>query len=343
MESENLTNTVHLEEMVRFLEGKGGEVRFDTYMREHLMGAMGYYQNAVEIGKFGDFETFVYNPGFAHLLFEFLQTQNLTGKDFLEIGGGDGVFKRQYLEHDPGVHYISVDASSKLAALQKGHGQTLVASAKNLGLADESIEGIIFANELLDALPCRVFKIGNDNERIVIREEGYVSLEGPDLTFSFNEAERDDFLETYENFLNERMDSHFEEGEVVSVAPESEEVLRESMRVLRSGKVILVDYGFSGANQSYRRDPKEMPYFRDGFTFSGVEGIVRQPYQVDITFMSDFPFLEHLAQEIHPTGAVRQLAQHHFFGDILRTMSVDDRSYQRLSNTSTFNILMIDK
>ena len=295
----------NLEIMIRFLAGNSGVVRFDRYMQEHLYGQDGYYIKNARIGS-GDFGTESFRSAFAHLVFLDLQQQGLDGKDFLELGGGTGVFKGNYLRHSPKTNYISADISEKFASMQaQVNCNAIISDAAALGLQSGSIDGIIFSNELIDALPCRVFRLTRENGRIRINEEAYIRTNGDALSFEFADAERDDFLETYEMFLNQGAHT-VHDGDVISVAPKSIDVIREAMRVLKSGKIIFIDYGF-GQRIGCEKTSQELPHImkRDDYDDSSdIDKILANPYSTDINHSVDFEFLKWVAGQVsHGTKA----------------------------------------
>ena len=337
----------NVDQMLKFLKERGDVVRFDKYMEEHLFGNCGYYNDKVTIGTHGDFITMTHNPEFAHILSLYLEHKGLTPADFLEIGGGEGTFKQNYIQYDPLAKYISVDVSKKLASKQAKEGgeATILSKANYLPAKDDSINGIIFSNELIDALACRVFKIGEDNRGHIIDKEGYVCVDGASIHFGFEEPDKDDFLTQYEDFLNQREDIYdLKQGDVISVAPCAEDVLRECCRVLKSGKVLFIDYGFSKRYIGSPRDAQEMPYYRGVLDFLGVEDIVKRPYDVDITYSIDFQFLEEIAKQINPNATVSHRPLSHIVKDVVRQYDPDTVpiKYHVLSKTSRFLALEID-
>ena len=295
-----------LENMIRFVSSNAGRARFDRYMQEHLYGENGFYRKKVEICPEGDFGTEALRPDFAHLIFLHLEQQGLSGKDFLELGGGTGAFKRNYLAYSPETNYIPIDISEKLTSMQaEAGGKVIIGDAAALGLKSNSIDGVIFSNELIDALPCRVFRLKKENGKIRINEEGYVITNGNRLYFEFADAERDDFLVTYEEFINQEI-YPVQDGDVISAAPKIVDVLREALRVLKSGNVIFIDYGF-GKPIKHERKPRELPHIviRPNYDDSrDINKILAKPCNVDITYSVDFEFLRWVAKKIEPNAEV---------------------------------------
>ena len=294
-----------LESVIGFILAKGDAVRFDQYMQEHLYGEEGYFSKRAEIGS-GDFGTESFRPAFAHLIFLNLQQQGLDGRDFLELGGGPGVFIRNYLAHSPETDYISADISKKFALMQaQTNGNAIASDAAALGLQSNSIEGCIFSNELIDNLPCRVFRITRNDDGVGINEEGYVGTDGAGLYFKFGVAERDEFLETYGEFLNQGI-YPVADGDIISIAPKAVDVIKESLRVLKSGKIMFIDYGFGDALYCGRRS-EELPYIvrRPNYDDSrDIAKILASPYDTDITYSVDFEFLRWVVGQIDPDAKV---------------------------------------
>lgn len=345
----NMTDSqkINLENMVRFVSNNGSRVRFDRYMQEHLYGENGYYRIKVEIGPGGDFGTEAMSPEFPHLIFLNLQQQSLAGKDFLELGGGTGAFKRNYLAYSPETNYISVDISKKLASMQaQGGGRVIIGDAAALNLKSDSIDGVIFSNELIDVLPCRVFKLARDNGRIKINEEGYVTIDGKALRFEFRGAERDEFLITYEEFLSQGI-YPVQDGDIISVASKTADVIKEALRVLRSGKIMFVDYGF-GEPISHQRRTKELPHIMrkpDYDDLGDISKILANPYSMDITYSVDFEFLKWIAKQVDPNAKVGykdQVTLLSVFPEYHNHQQIR-RPYDHFDRPSHFLVLSIDK
>ena len=295
-----MADTSRLETMLNFV-GANGTMRFDRYMDEHLFSrGRGFYDQTVIIGKNGHFPTYAENPAFAYLVYLAVRSQGLSGGDFLEIGGGSGHFKLFYLQHSPAARYISVDASSSLAMCQANvGGETFVERAEKMHFADRSINGVIFANELLDEFSCRVFRIGNDGKHVHIEREGYVVERSGSLKFGYLDAERDDFLLMYESFL-QRFRPDIGNDSAISVSPLLPRAISEMARVLGHGKIILMDYGFWGdpsrSRQKFYHD--DLPFFTLDGQYRSLGEALKDPYGTDITHLVDFEFARWIAESM---------------------------------------------
>lgn len=310
------TSEVKRERMFDFIASRGDLVRFDEYMQEHLFGETGYYTSHIEFGS--DFETFGRHPIFAMTIHSLVKKHGLANRDFLEIGGGDGTFQEMYLACARKTRYTAVDASPKLSREQHRTSKTrvVVSTADDLKLPDRSVHGVVFSNELIDCLPCRVFKVRNRGGRPTLAQEGWVRLVGTRLLFDFRPAERDDFVAEYEAYLHEKRIS-LENGALLSLAPQTQKVLSEMNRVLDRGVILLVDYGFYGGHTRLGRGFEGIPYYRAGIGYHFVNEILRRPYETDITYEIDFGYLRWLAEWMD-FGNVSLIHQHGLFQALLQ-------------------------
>ncbi len=301
--------------MLEFIESRGDQVRFDQYMQEHLFGEIGYYTSHIEFGQ--DFYTFGLHPIFATAIHSLVKRYGHENRDFLEIGGGNGTFQAMYLKWASKTRYIAVDASPKLSGEQRQNRRTkrILSIAEDLKIRDRSIHGVVFSNELIDCLPCRVFKVKNKRGRPTLAEEGWVMLVGSQLIFAFRPVDRDPFVEGYESYLRERR--LFPEDEsLISVSPKTEKVLWEMKRVLDRGLVLLADYGYCDRPNSSMESRAEIPYYRAGAGYRFVNDILRRPYETDITYGVDFGYLRWLAERMNFTHVVLK-PQHLIFQELI--------------------------
>ncbi len=339
-----------LQKMVVFVRNNGGRVRFDRYMNESLFGEEGFYSNRVKIAFGGDFATNALDSQFAELISDHVTALGSSGNTFIEIGGGDGTFKRNFLGLNPEVNYVSVEASPKLAALQQSVDgkSTIRSSVTSLPFPTSSVEGTIFGNELLDALPCRVFKLyTQDDGRIEVVSEGVVttSSDNESLKLNFEDIEKDEFVIEYEEFLNAYGRQVEQQGEVVSVSPHFRKLLTELDRVLNKGMIVLIDYGF---HENYvtmmGKDNQELPYFKGQRGIYGIDKILERPYETDITYAIDFKYLKWLAKRVNPKTIVSFRPQHYLFREV-RSKSgkeYNDKWMQPIPNVR-FGVLEIGK
>lgn len=286
--------------MAAFIDGLGGKARFDRYMAESLEGEDGFYNKRATIGTTGYFDTFSSDPALAELV----AAHGTQGPDFAEMGGGEGTFKRNLLKINPKLHYISIEQSKKFAELQKTSPDEniIVANALHTGLPTSSINGTIFSNELPDALPCRSFKVELKGDQVLLNQELFIRRKGapdkPVLRAAFEQAEQDDFLADYQNFLQQIQNKrNMQNGEVISIAPDAVALLAEMHRILNKGSIVLIDYGFyDGTDRpKHKRQPLQTPFALD-YAYPNEDSAIDKPavptpYLTDITYELDFEYL----------------------------------------------------
>lgn len=331
-------------QMIDFINSNGGRVRFDQYMSEHLFGKNGYYESRANIQQ--DFLTDSRKPAFAREVLQFARNEGVADR-VVEIGGGIGDFKKNYLRLLPDTEYTSIELSTKLADLQsKVDGKpTIQADAFATTLPDRSVNGLIFSNELLDEMPARVLRIGIDQTgHASVAGELFITTENGKLKSVWGEPERDEFVAEYEQFFNEnqakieedRKKNFFssrkypgmnEEDNVtmprphetmtVSVSPKLRTVFEEMSRILNHGKLLFFDYYFSRAIDadygSLRPSKHELPFFYSRNDYRGIEEMIERPYQTDITAYVDLDYCKWLIEKIDTEAKVEAGPDYKFY------------------------------
>lgn len=178
--SENLKHTIRQE-----IAAAGGAISFARFMELALYApGLGYYTaGKFKLGARGDFVTAPeITPLFAQTVARQCQqiAKELPYYDIVEFGAGSGVFAKDLLLElkKPGTlprYYYIVEVSAELRERQQ---LLLQSECPDLWeriqwldtLEDVSIQGIIFANEVMDALPVHCFTM----EEGVIQERSVV-------------------------------------------------------------------------------------------------------------------------------------------------------------------------
>jgi SAM-dependent MidA family methyltransferase len=319
--------------MLSFIESKGGKINFAEFVKEHLYGPNGYYASRVQIGESiehpKDFTTLASFPVFARLMFEYARSRHLNGRDFLELGGGPGFFKRNYLSQDPDVNYVSVDISPHLATIQAQEGinahtadRTEVASATNLNfLEDKSVNGIIFANELLDAFPPRL--IGSKIERGKIETifEFVVKAKDGKIGHDFEALTVDDLASDYFDYISQGQRLKGIDGLVLFSLPVGvDQLIRELDRVLNHGRIVLSDYGFTRFSSLKQDELTKGPYFLENDPAGGKlknaknwPYALEKPYATDFTYLVDFAYVARLFRRQNQSLRVTTMPQEELF------------------------------
>ncbi|HYM23357.1 MAG TPA: SAM-dependent methyltransferase [Vicinamibacterales bacterium] len=212
--------------------------------------ALGYYARAAQrSGRAGDFFTSVdVGPLFGELLeiqiAEMLQAG--AAQDLVECGAGNGRLSADILRamrlRDPSVYdslrLHLVEASAEARAAQRRTlgelGDRLTSSGASL---PETFEGVLLANELIDAMPVHQVVMRQDGLREVYVVAGsgaavdtLATIEGPVSTPR---------LEAYLDALGIRL----EPGWRAEINLRAVDWIRDAARRLRRGFIVLIDYG----------------------------------------------------------------------------------------------------
>lgn len=232
----------------------GGVISFAHFMHLALYApGLGYYSaGRQKLGKAGDFLTAPeISPLFAQCVASQCQ-QILTalpdGGDILELGAGSGIFVKDLLlelkeQGSLPNHYFILEVSADLRERQKNllemYCPDLIARVHWLDrLPEIPINGIIFANEVMDALPCHCFRIENREvkERSVTwHQEGFVwKTTEPDAELKEkveSVIDLDSLPEGYESEMNLMLPAW----------------INSMSAMLNKGVILLFDYGYGRA------------------------------------------------------------------------------------------------
>jgi SAM-dependent MidA family methyltransferase len=153
------------------VQARGGWLDFERFMELALYApGLGYYSaGARKLGPGGDFVT---APEVSELFGRCLARQcsevlAVSGGDILELGAGTGRLAGQLLRELERLgslpeRYAILEVSADLAARQREYLKQLPAALRARlvwleRLPEASLNGVILANEVADALPCRRF------------------------------------------------------------------------------------------------------------------------------------------------------------------------------------------
>ena len=162
-----------VETMVARIERQGGVIGFDEYMQMALYEpGLGYYSGpSIKFGALGDFVT---APEISPLFGGCLARQAAAlirqgcSASILEFGAGSGKLCAQILTALPTLeHYQILDLSAELKQRQEYYLRTqltaeLFAKIEWLNRLPEVFDGIVIANEVLDAMPVHLLSKQED-------------------------------------------------------------------------------------------------------------------------------------------------------------------------------------
>jgi SAM-dependent MidA family methyltransferase len=247
----------HSASLARVIRGEvmaaGGWLSFERFMERALYApGLGYYSaGAVKLGPGGDFVT---APQMSALFSRCLARScasvlGRTGGEILELGAGTGAMAAAVLQELAAVgvlpeRYAILEVSADLAARQR---QTLGALPRELAarvvwlerLPAQPIAGVILANEVADALPCRRF-ICHDGG---VRELG-VSLDASG-NFLQSAGKADPILERECAQLFRELGAALPDGYVSELCLAVDPWVQTVAGCLRHGAFLLCDYGLT--------------------------------------------------------------------------------------------------
>ena len=235
------------------ISAKGGWIPFSRFMQMALYEpGMGYYSaGAHKLGAGGDFTTApelspLFGSAVANTLLPVLEgfkSKGLPSK-ILEFGAGTGKLAEAILQH-LGKKGFSLDAyeiieiSPDLAARQQSRLNHLIASQESsttchwLDELPQNYQGVIIANEVIDAIPCE----------LIIFENGFWHWRGVS-------DENGQFLWKTGKPVNQNalpkilLNGNFPEGYTTELHPQAHAWMRQVAQQLQTGLFLTLDYGF---------------------------------------------------------------------------------------------------
>ena len=234
------------------IRGSGGWLAFDRYMELALYHPEeGYYgAGRARFGEGGDFDT---APETSALFGRALAGQcaevlaGCSGGDIVELGPGSGRLAEVVLGELKAVgklpeRYLLVEPAGGMRALQRErlanvHPDLIERLEWVDRLTHERVRGVILANEVLDALPCKCFR----REKGAWRERG-VRL-GAEEGLRWEDRRADPSLERALDALQAELPWTLPEGYCSEIRLNLDEFLGELAQSLEAGLVLLADYG----------------------------------------------------------------------------------------------------
>ncbi|MDE2381257.1 MAG: SAM-dependent methyltransferase [Xanthomonadaceae bacterium] len=296
-------HSAHLREVIQEqIIAAGGSIPFWKYMELALYTpGLGYYSaGAHKFGKGGDFITAperspLFSAGVATAIAPALR-QAGKGAVFMELGGGSGAFAESCLLalQDIGVlpaRYAMLEPSADLRQRQRERLQAqlpaeLFARVEWLdGPIAEIWNGVLFANEVIDALPV---------PRFVIRAgevmEEHVALDG-EGRFVRTEKPADAMLIGAVRNIERRLPEPLPEGYRSEALAQLPYWMQAVVGGLQNGALLLIDYGYARSEfyQPERSDGtlrafRQQHVTNDVFAWPGLQDITAS---VDFTAVAE--------------------------------------------------------
>lgn len=248
----------HSDRMLQLLHeliARNGPLPFSHYMERCLYApGLGYYSaGRMKFGAAGDFVTApelgdVFAQCVARAVLPTLAALGADA-DFLELGGGSGAFATTILQafaadgHLP-RRYLMLEPSADLRERQRARIEAqlppeLAARVQWLERPpEEDWHGVLFANEVIDALPATRFAM-RDHE---VHEE-YVAL-GEDGHLRRIDRPADALVGGAVRHLERSLDAEFPEGYRSELLPQLPYWIDAVTGSLRRGLMLFIDYGY---------------------------------------------------------------------------------------------------
>ena len=281
-------------QLVSAIETAGGRIAFDDYMRRTLYTpGLGYYSGGSrKFGAEGDFVTAPeLSPLFSHCLARQCAQvlQDLHESEILEFGAGTGtmaseiLLELERLQQLP-KRYLILELSAELRSRQQQTLQQkaphLLAQVVWLDTLPQEFNGVILANEVLDAMP--VHRICHQQGQW---QEQFVGWSGERFTWQL--------ADTSPAIPAAMLDSlpPVPEGYCTELAVEARQWVSQLGKCLQQGLILLIDYGFP-RHEFYhpqRSDGTLMCHYRhrahgDPFVYPGLQDITAH---VDFTAVAE--------------------------------------------------------
>ncbi len=264
-----LAHSEELQAVIRAqIGGAGGAIPFSRYMELALYApGLGYYSaGARKFGADGDFVTAPeLGPTFAACVATFASVAfaQLDGDvDFFEIGGGSGAFAEAALQEFARrgalpARYLILEPSADLRERQ--HARLRAALDADVfarvhwldGPPEREWRGVLFANEVLDALPTPRFVVRGGE---VYEEHVALSADGAPIRV---DQPADALLRAAVRHVEHQLGAPLPEGYRSELLPQLPYWIQAVGGLLEDGAMLFVDYG-------YPRAEYYLPERRDG-------------------------------------------------------------------------------
>lgn len=286
--SQNLFNKI-----IQEIKQNNNQIPFSRFMEIALYDKeYGYYNNPLP--KFGEKGDFITSPTLsasfgrclAYQLKEILPF--LNSKNILEIGAGNGDLMLDIIdvliENNILDKYYIYDTSNYLISQQKNKllAKYPKLNDKVIWLTElpKQFEGIIIANEVLDAIPCELIRW--ENGKIFSRN---VSLdqEIKMLKFLNIEIENNNPIKQIAKLLP-AINYEFPYDSEINI--NSVSFLEELANILTKGAILLIDYGYN--EKEYYAPSRLHGTIRGFYQHQLVEDVLLNPGLIDITSSVNF-------------------------------------------------------
>jgi len=255
-----LPNQELKEKITLEISNNNGSISFARFMEMALYSKdFGYYSAANP--KFGHKGDFITAPEISPLFSKVIAKQfveinaNINDSSILELGAGTGRFAKdillelEKLKSIPGNYYIfeiSPDLKARQKALLQKECKSYFDKIIWLDSLDGfEIKGLVFANEVLDAMPVHCF--ASDGVNLKERTVSYLNNQ---FSWQLKDPVSDELSEKL-NMLNSEF--NFSKDYESEINLSMDDCIKDISKILRKGLVLFFDYGY-GRKEYYHPD-----------------------------------------------------------------------------------------
>jgi len=308
--AEEITHSQKLSELIKQeIVAAGGWINFEQYMQLALYApGLGYYSGgAQKFGEQGDFITSPeVSPLFAQTLAKPLATllEKIPDAKIIEFGAGSGKLAADVLLALSSLkrlpdEYLIIELSAELQQRQR---QTIKHKAPQLlervqwltRLPETPVNGIVIANEVLDAMPVQRFSFRDNKVKLL-----GVEISEQALQLSYKNADQkitqkvnalsDGLKNAHNNALNNTFNNAFDN----SGHSYNSEInchinpwIKSVSQCIKKGAVYLIDYGYP--RSEYYSEDRHMGTFLGYYKHRSMDAPLWYPGLQDLTAFVDF-------------------------------------------------------
>lgn len=251
--SQRLVNSIRSQ-----IEEAGGQIPFCDYMQMALYSpGLGYYSAGMQkFGKSGDFITAPeISPLFAQVLAIQIEPilRQLPSPSLLEVGAGSGrlagdlikeLAARQSLPKNYYILEVSPDLQDRQKQFLKQHVPDYYAKIIWLTqLPNDGFNGVVIANELLDAMPVHLIKLEDDK-----LYERFVGIEKDKFIWHDRPSDKPELVAYQHHIQSLRMkNKHLDDGAhcyITEVNLLANHWIQSITDIIEQGALLLIDYGY---------------------------------------------------------------------------------------------------
>jgi len=240
--------------IIQEMNASGGMISFEQFMQMALYEpGLGYY--AAGSRKFGEQGDFITSPEvsslFSHCLANFCQQTlaNIPAGHILEFGAGSGIMaadilseleRRQALPERYFILELSADCQQRQQQTLQDKVPHLLERVEWLQqLPEQPINGVVLANELLDAMPVQRFYIDGTNIK-----QYCVSWAGEQQGFVTQTRPAPEYLQAQVRHCQAYLGQEFAEGYESELSLMHAQWLESVQAIMGQAVFLLIDYGY---------------------------------------------------------------------------------------------------